>query len=62
MAKMIRRSKLSGAYGSLVTKKQSGSYSVKMPSQGGRVVNVKSPGNAKFIAEAEALRQKLASK
>lgn len=63
MAEQVRkpRSGLSGAFGALATKTRDG-YSVRLPTEGNRVVTVSSEKSAKVIAEAEALRQKLATR
>lgn len=59
--KETKTSALSGAYSALVTPKRGGLYQVRMPSQGSRVVKVGSQDTAKFLAEAEVLRQKLST-
>ena len=55
------RSGLSGAFRTLATRTRDG-YSVRLPTEGNRVVKVSSEKNAKVIAEAEILRQKLAAR
>ncbi len=57
-----RRSNLSSAFNTLVTKTRGGEYQVRIPTEGDRVIKVSSEKNAKVIAEAEALRQKLAAR
>ncbi|MFW6186602.1 MAG: hypothetical protein ACOC84_01180 [Actinomycetota bacterium] len=38
-----------------------GTYSIRIPSEGGRVITVPEQGNARIIAKAEALRLKLSA-
>lgn len=56
-----RPESLDGAAAELLTENADGTYSVRIPSEGDRVVTVPEPGNARIIAKAEALRLKLAA-
>jgi hypothetical protein len=50
---------LDHAFEELATPNPDGTYSVRIPSQGNRVIVVPTESKAKVVAEAEALRMKL---
>lgn len=45
----------------LMSENPDGTYSIRIPSEGGRVITVPEQGNARIIAKAEALRLKLSA-
>lgn len=61
MAQKIPRYKvgLDHAFEELATPNPDGTYSVRIPSEGDRVIVVPTESRAKVVAEAEALRIKL---
>lgn len=63
MTQIARRrpESLDEAAGELLTENADGTYSIRIPSEGDRVITVPEPGNARIIAKAEALRVKLAA-
>ncbi|MEX5261309.1 hypothetical protein [Kocuria sp. CPCC 205263] len=52
---------LTHAFDELVTPNSDGTYSIRIPSEGDRVIVVPSKSKAEIIAEAEALRIKLSA-
>lgn len=61
MAQTAERESLDEAAGKLMTTNQDGTYSVRIPAEGDRVVTVPEEGNARVIAMAAAAQMRLAA-
>lgn len=57
-----RRQSLDEVSRELMTENPEGTYSIRIPTMGERVITVSEHGNARIIAKAEALRLKLSAR